>query len=461
MIRSPLAALIGAFALAGCAVGPDHFPPRNAEAPPSFLRAGEAQPAAPTSRWWQGLGDPLLSGLIEKGLRNAPAVAAAEARVRQARAGLRASRAALLPQLSNSATYIYADLPADAFGGTAGGHELFTLGFDARWEADLWGGKRRQVERAEAEAGAAEARLADVQVSLGAEIARGYVDLRAREASLALVDRHHALDRRLVAIAQVRLDGGTGTRQAVLDATARAERSEAERAMLAADIAGLRDMLAMLTGEAPGALDGLAPAAVPLPPAEVDVGDPAAMLARRPDIAAAERRLASATASVGVEQARRLPAISLMGLIGIGGSSAGDVLESSKLASIALPSLSWTFLDFGRTAAAVRGAKAGREAAQAEYRGAVLAALQDAEASLARFGAARIGYGRAAGASGSLKESARLQALRAKAGSGSDGEALEAERQAIAAEIAEVNARAGLTLAYIALTKSLGLGWSR
>ncbi len=455
------AALIGGLALAGCMAGPNHVPPKNAEAGAAFLRAGDAQAAAPAARWWDDLGDPLLSELVAKGLRNAPAVAAAEARVRQARAGLRASRAALLPQLSASALYIYADLPGDALGNTASGSDLFTLGFDAQWEADLWGGKRRAVQRANAEAAVAAAQLADSQVSLVAEIARSYIDLRAREASLALVERRLRLERRLADIAQSRQQGGTGTRQDYLAAASRAEQSEAERAVLAADIAGLRDMLAVLTGETPGALDGLAPAAVPLPPATVNVGDPAAMLKRRPDIMAAERRLAAATARIGVEEARRFPAISLFGLIGIGGGSADDMFESSRLASIAFPRISWNFLDFGRTAAAVRGAEAGRDAANAEYREAVLAALQDAEASLARYGAARIRFGRAAQIAGHAQESAGLQEVRAKGGSGSDGEALEAERQAIEAEIAEVNARAGLTLAYVALTKALGLGWAQ
>jgi outer membrane protein TolC len=148
-----------------------------------------------------------------------------------------------------------------------------------------------------------------------------------------------------------------------------------------------------------------------------------------------------------------------MGLIGIGGTSGGDLFDVSKLSTIALPRLSWNFLDFGRGAAAVRGAEAGRDAALADYRGQVLAALQDAEAALARYGAARTGLARAASGAGHLREIARLQALRGKAGTAQPAEALEAQHQAIAAQMAEASARADLTQGYIVLAKALGLGW--
>jgi outer membrane protein TolC len=189
------------------------------------------------------------------------------------------------------------------------------------------------------------------------------------------------------------------------------------------------------------------------------VGDPAAMLARRPDIRIAERQLAAATAKIGMERAKRFPTVSFMGLIGIGGTSGGDLFDVSKLSTIALPRLSWNFLDFGRGAAAVRSAEAGRDAALMEYRGRVFAALQDAEASLARYGAARIGLARAASGAGHAREIARLQALRSKAGTAPPSEALEAQHQAIESQMAEAAARADLTQGYVALAKALGLGW--
>ncbi|MCB2059529.1 MAG: efflux transporter outer membrane subunit [Novosphingobium sp.] len=452
-------ALTVPLALAACKAGPDYAPPELPATGDAFLRAGAADAAAPAARWWEEFGDPLLTDLVDKGLQGAPGIAEAEARLRQARAGLAASRASLFPVISTSATYVYADLPNDAFGTASSSNEFYSLGFDAQWELDLWGGQRRAIERARAQAAQAAAQLADAHVRLSAEIARNYTGLRAREASLALLDRRHGLETRLVDIARKRLKGGTGTRQELAQALQQAERSEAERAAVAAEVSALRDALAVLTGTTPGSLDGLEAAAIPLPPEEVAVGDPAAMLARRPDIMAAERRLAGATAGIGVQKARRFPSISLIGLIGIGGTSIGDAFDTDQSATLALPRLSWRFLDFGRTGAAVRGAQAERDAALADYQASVLGALQDVEASLARFGAARIAFARSKQTAGRAQEVAGLQQMRAKAGAAAPAEALIGEREAINARLAEANDRASLTLAYVALAKSLGLGW--
>lgn len=453
-----LSVLPTAIIVTGCAAGPDYAPPAI-EAGRAFHRANEAEAAAPAVRWWEGLGDPQLSAMVERGLRDAPTIAAAESRVRQARAGLAGSRTNLLPVINASALYVRGELPDEALGGSSGSISLFNLGFDAQWEADLWGGKRRAVERARAQAGEAAAQLADAQVSLSAEIARTYVELRAREAGIALLDRRDTVEVKLIGIARSRLTGGTGTRQDLATALEQSERTRSEQASASAEAAALRDTLAVLTGQAPGALDSLQAGAVPLPPEQVSVGDPAEMLARRPDVMAAERRLAAATAGIGVERARRFPTVSLLGLIGIGGNSAGDLLEGSQISAIGLPRLSWSFLDFGRTAAAVRGAEAGRDVGLAEYRGSVLHALQDAEGALIRFGAARVSFARVSQAAIHANERARLEAMRADAGALPQASALDVRRQALDIELAETHARGRLALAYVALAKSLGLGW--
>ncbi len=460
-----LLALTLAIALAACRAGPDYAPPpapaSKALISGAFLRGGDAVSTPAPARWWEGLGDAQLDALVAKGLAQAPGLAAAEARLRQARAGLAATRSGLLPSGGASLLYAHADLPDGAIGGASSGSniDLFNAGFDAQWEADIWGGKRRDIERADAEAEAAQARLADAQVALSAEIARSYVALRARQARLALLGERHAIEAKLDTIARQRLAGGTAPRQAVEAATAQVERSEAEQAGVAAEIAVLGDALAVLTGQAPGELGELPAGTIPLPPASVAIGDPAALLARRPDIRAAERQLAAASAKIGMEKAKRFPSVSFMGLIGIGGASAGDIFDASKLSTIALPRLSWNFLDFGRGAAAVRGAEAGRDAALGDYRAQVLSALQDAESALARYGAARVALARSASGADHAGEIARLQRLRGRAGTVPPSEALEAQRQAIDARLAETAARADLTQAYVALAKALGLGW--
>ena len=451
IIALPLAAT-----LAGCMAGPDYKPPAP-EAGSQFVRGGNTVPATPAARWWEALGDPQLSQLVEDGLANAPAIAIAQARLRQSRAGLAASRAALMPALAGTAMYVHADLPGNAFGSEP--TDFYSVGFDAQWEIDLWGGKRRAVEQRFAQAGAAAAGVADAQVSLSAEIVRSYVVLQARLESIALIQQRGQLEARRESLAAQRLAGGTGTRQELAIARQSRVRGESELTAALAEADVLRDALAMLVGKRPGALDGLTQTAVPLPPAEVTVADPAALLARRPDVMAAERQLAAATSAIGIAESMRFPSVSLMGLIGIGGSSAGNDSGGGELATAALPRLSWSFLDFGRIKAAVSGAEAARDAALAEYEASVLGALRDAEAALARFGAARTTYVGAGTIAAEGVEAARMQVMRADAGAIPQGEAIDARIGATDAQLAQVNDKAALTLAYVTLAKALGLGW--
>lgn len=463
MGRSQLSIALLALAAGACTAGPDYTPPQPVAGPAlksgKFVRAGDTEATAPLARWWEGLGDPVLTGLIDKGLRASPGLAAAEARVRQARADLARARADMLPSLAAGATYVRADLPDQALGNSSGMIDLVNVGFDARWEIDLWGGRRRGIERESAQAQAAAARLADAQVSLSAEIARTYVLLRMREASATLLERREASERRGAELTRQRVARGTLPAHAAAAALIKLRRTAGEQAATAAEIAVLRDSLAVLTGDAPGTLDQLASANIPLPPASVAIGDPAAMLARRPDVRAAERQLAAASAQIGVAEAARFPQISLLGLVGIGGTGLGELFDTSQVISAAVPRLSWNFFDAGRARASVQSAEAGRDAARADYDASVLAALQDAEASLTRFGAARSAFGQSAEVVRHAAAIARLQDQRAMAGTIARGDALEAEQQVIDAQMGEVEKRAGVTLAFVALVKSLGLGW--
>ena len=314
---------------------------------------------------------------------------------------------------------------------------------------------RKSAAQAEAMAAQGDA----VRASLAAEIGRVYVTLCARRTTLDLLRTRQALESRLVSHAEQRFAAGAAPRQPLELARSDLARTRAELAVATADSQTLQDMLAMLVGETPQGLAPMATASVPLPPAEVQIGDPAAMLQRRPDIRAAERQLAAVQAQVGVERARRFPSISFLGLLGFGGSGAGDVVDTSSLGTIAVPTLRWSFLDFGRAAAATRAARAGADAAMADYQQAVLAALQDAEAALSRYGGARTGYVEADAAAGNVATRATLDDQRAAAGALAQDQAIAAQRQALDAAITSVNARAEMTIAYIALSKSLGLGW--
>ncbi|MCW3796496.1 efflux transporter outer membrane subunit [Sphingomonas sp. BN140010] len=462
MTRLLLVSSAAALALAGCAAGPDYGLPRTpapiAAERGTFARANQGEVASePAARWWEALNDASLNALVAEGLSKAPSLKAAAARVRQARAALGEARTIGLPTAGASATAIGAHLPD---GGPIQNGVLYSLGADASWEVDLWGARRRGTEQETAQVGTAQARLADAQVTLSSDIARTYVALRANQTSQALLEQQAAIDAELVQLAAQRYRAGTTPAQTVGGARATAARTAGQLAQSNAERQVLLDKLALLTGSEPGSLDArLGPASVPLPPASVAVGDPTGLLRRRPDIRIAERQLASATAQVGIDVAKQFPKVSFMGLIGLGGSGPTDAFDPSNLTALALPRINWSFLDFGRNKARVRGSEAARDAAEAEYRQQVLAALQDAEASLTRFGSRRIELAQASTSSGHVGSVARLQAQRARAGTIAQADALEARRRQFDAELAEVEARSALTISYIDLSKALGLGW--
>ncbi|WP_225007329.1 MULTISPECIES: efflux transporter outer membrane subunit [Novosphingobium] len=465
-------ALTAGLLLSACTVGPDYKGPpevaANAAARSGFLRAdGVANPDAPAAQWWTALGDPVLDQLVADALKDSPNVAIANARIAQARAGLAANKTAVLPTFNVSGAAPYINVPGGLLStnGETGGRDsinAYNLGFDASWEVDLFGGTRRKIEAASARAEAADAGLADAQVTLSAEVARAYVALRARQQGLALLDRQAQIDDALVALAQARFTGGTAPEQPLNQMRAQRAQTEGDRAKARAETNVLLDQLAVLTGREPGALDATltAPAPIPLPPESVAVGDPARLLRSRPDVRMAERQLAAANADVGVQIANRFPKLSFLGLLGLGGSNIGDVFDPSKIIGLALPQLKWNLFDGGRAKAQISNAKGAKAEAEANYRARVLGALQDAEGSLTRFGGQRVAFAQSAIGAAQADRAAALQNQRAAAGTIGRSEALTAQRQALQAGLATVSARADLTNSFIAVEKALGLGWT-
>lgn len=468
--------------LAGCTLGPNYAgPPKalpDAPTPATFVRAdGTSVTAAPpVADWWKPLGDPLLDDLIARALASNTDVAAGEARLRQARAALGQERANAGPSVSASALYAHAHVPgldlgsSDTGSGGEGSGEggsgstdlnLYNLGFNASWEVDLFGGQRRAVEAARASLEGAEASLADVQVSLAANVAKSYLDLRDRQQRMALGQQSIAWQEEALVLTRQRLERGTATAMEVAQAEGQLASARAQIAPLAAERDAFLNALAVLTAQAPGTLDASLGAGgeIPLPPASVPVGDPARLIANRPDIRAAERQLAADTARIGQAEAARFPRLSFMGLIGIGGTRISDLSKLDDFTALAAPQLSWSFLDFGRSKAKVRQTEAVRDEAEARYRGAVLTALRDAEDSLARFREDRVTVAALARASEKAALTESLTAQRFQAGTATKVALLDARRSRSSAEQNLVSARAALTADYVAIQKALGLAW--
>jgi NodT family efflux transporter outer membrane factor (OMF) lipoprotein len=464
MMRAPLGLSLALLlpALGGCVLGPDFArPPPPAAMGPRFVRAAAIAPAptaAPQAApWWRDLHDPLLDELIARAMASSPTLDVAQARVRQARASTAAARASFAPVVGTGGAAGHIRVPAAVAGGEPKASSAYIAGFDALWEIDVFGGRRRELEAARAERAASEAGADDARLSLSAEVARRYVELCAAGQRLALARRSLADQERIVELTR-QLEGAGKVSRGEREATERnLEAARLAVASLASDMDGDMDALAVLTGEAPGALDAILTGAgdPPLPPAEVAVGDPAAMIARRPDVRAAEQRLRAANAQIGVAEAARMPKVSLAGVIGLAGAARGDIASMDNLFALAGPALQWTPVDFGRGRAAVDQAVAGRDEADAAYRAAVLAALQDAEGALSRYGEARTALAIQARATRSARDSAGLTDQTYRAGRSSALVALAAERDQLAAEDALVRTRAELTTRFVSLQKAL------
>ncbi|QDK35508.1 efflux transporter outer membrane subunit [Sphingomonas sp. IC081] len=482
----PLLAATLAATLSGCTVGPNYAgPPKAAPVEnTAFVRADAAavSTAPPVAEWWKTLGDPALDDLEAKALAGNADVAAAEARLRQAAASLGEERANRAPKASASAMYAHAHVPGldlgsssgnsgdgggsgDASGSGGGGGSsdlnLYNLGVNASWEVDLFGGQRRAIEAARASYEASDASLADVQVSLSAQVASTYLNLRDRQQRIALGEQSIALQEEALGLTRQRRGAGTATASEVSQAEGQLATTRARLAPLKADRDAYRNALAVLTGQEPGALDAALGTSgdIPLPPATVAVGDPAGLIAHRPDVRQAERTLAADTARIGQAEAARFPRLSFMGLIGIGGTKFGDLTNLDDFVGLAAPQLSWSFLDFGRNKAKVTKAEAVRDEAEARYRGAVLTALQDAEDSLARYREGRIQVAELARARDKAAEAETLAAQRFAAGTATRIALLNARSDRNSAEQNLVSARAQLTAGYVSIQKSLGLAW--
>jgi len=477
-------------ALAGCMVGPDYKGPppvaSDAVSAATFRRAQDATADPPPSRWWIALGDAELDQLVDAAFAASPDLEAATARLRQSRANLRKDRANLLPNTNASALYLHSKGLTGALTGSAAASgasasgagasasaaeaqsaadstlDLYDVGVDATWQLDLFGGKRRAVEGDKAATQAVQANLEDAQVSLAAEVAQDYVTLRDLQQRLALAQHNGEVEGRMLDLTKVLRQGGAATDLDVERLVNQVQSTQAQAVPLKAQIADQLDRLAILTGRAPGDLDQelAASAAVPLPPPVVAVGDPASLLRRRPDVRAAERTIKQKNAVIGQRTADLFPKVELLGNVGYSSSELASLFTPASFSYIAAPVLQWSPFDFGRTSAGIREAKGERAEAIANYRKAVLGALNDAETALALYGHQRESLISLIQVEQSADRASSLTALRVRGGTATTLDQLSAESTRVAAQTNVSQAKAQLTEDYIRLQKSLGLGWT-
>lgn len=373
--------------LTGCKVGPDYEKPADA-APAAWESsvAGNAAPAdeAALSRWWRGLGDDRLTGLVERALAQNLDLASATARLRQARGRSSLAGAALTPSIGANGNYTRSHDPADT-NPLSSNTGSWSTGLDATWELDFFGGKRRALEQADASAEAALDDSRGVRVSVAGEVALNYA-ARITAAKQARFARENlATSEELLRIVKVRRDAGAASELDVINAEA--DLSTTRAALPSYSIAETRaiNALALLLAVEPAAMrrefSAEAPdIAVALP--VVPAGLPSDLLRRRPDIRAAERRLHAATAGIGAAVADYFPKFNLTGTLGISGMTVGANSPSPGLAWSVGPSVSWNPFQGGAVSANVEVQKALRDDSTFAYRKAVLAALGEVETAL-------------------------------------------------------------------------------
>lgn len=455
-----LALVLILWLLPGCApVGPDYAEPAS-DLPASWQAGSDrgltAEPSRPEllASWWTLLGDPLLDELVQQAIAGNLDLQQATSRLAEARAQRDVSSAGLWPGVDFSGSVTRA---------RSGGADStrYSLGFDASWELDLFGGVRRSVEAAEAQLAASREDLRDVLVTLTAEVALNYVTLRTTQARLQIAKQSLADQEETYALTRARYLAGLSSELDLQQAGYLMSGTRAEIPALMTDLARTEHLLAVLLGRPPGSLDQRLAAMAPLPslPPSVAVGIPADILRRRPDIRRAERNLAAQTAQVGAAEAELYPSFTLGGTIGLDALSAGDLFNSASRSSSFGPRVKLPILDGGAIRANIRIQSARQEAALTAYQATILAALQEVEDSLtayAREQERNLALGDSVAAA---RQATSLAEIQFRAGLVNFTEVLIARRSLLSFEDQLAQSTGTMILNLIRLYKALGGGW--
>ncbi len=443
--------------LAACATRRPYTAPQVE--PAAMLNADAALTAqqAMDPRWWAQFDDPVLDALITQSLDANRDVRSAFSRVEQARAIFDDTKLDRFPEVPVSASYERRDQALPGLSDERRGVSAYRLGFDAFGEVDLFGRVRSAIQAASASAAAFQADLDDVRVVVVADVARNYFELRGLQQQLAVAERTLVNQQDTLRLTRVRRDAGIGEEQDVASAAARVAAIEADLPPLRAAISQRDHRLAVLVGERPGQLKAdLSPRAYPPLGKAIAIGEPGSLLTRRPDVRAAERRLASATGREGVAAADLYPRITVTGFLGFLAGRGSLFGSADSRAWSVTPALSWAGFDLGSARARLRGAEASTRESLSDYEQIVLLAIEEVENAL-------VGYREQQKRLVSLVEQARestraagIARVRYREGVADFLSLLDAERTQLQAENSVAEAEAGVFTSVIAVYKALG-----
>lgn len=451
--------------LSGCAVGPDYGIPAM-ELPATWnsnkTRSLERPPEL--ALWWTRLNDPILNEYIERAAAGNLTVASARTRVQEARATVSQETGTLLPSVDGSSSAMRSGMPsATAASAASTVSTQWKAGFDASWELDLFGGRKRSVEAARYGLDAANEDLRNTMLVLIGDVASNYADVRGAQARLALAYRTAGSLRQTASLTKAKADAGTATAADVARAQALLASTEAGIPSIEIARATAVHRLGVLLGQPPAALftalEKRRP--IPKPGRSVSVGIPADVLLSRPDVRLAERQLAQATARVGVAEAARYPSLRLTGDIASQALTIGDLASKSTISWAIGPALSIPIFRGGQLKAAVEASKARNDAAAVAYQAAVLSAMEDVENAIVALNQNRIRSAKLASAVSSYRTATDASRIQYETGSLDYLNLLDAQRAQYDAEAALIESQLAVTKAYIALNKALGGGWSQ
>ncbi len=456
--------------LSGCAVGPNYRAPQT-KAPAQWnesLAGGETNYAITTTEWWTNFNDSKLDSLVGRAVLSNLDLRIAQARMREARAQYGIASADLWPTVDGSSSYARqrqsqhqpvigaVPLSPDLFE-----NNVYKAGFDASWEIDVFGGKRRAKEAAGAQVSASEFGRRDVLITLLGDVARNYVDLRGYQGRLAIALENIEAQEKTLAITRDRFAKGLSSDLDVQQASTVLATTRAEVPTLESSIQTAMHRLEVLLGQQPGTLQAELTQASPIPaqPPVVPVGLPSELLLRRPDIRQAERQLAAATANIGAAKADLFPKFFLTGAAGFESVSASDWFTGgSKLWSVG-PTMQWRIFDAGRIRGNIKVQNARQEAALATYEKTVLTAFEEVENGLVLYAKEQVRRRSLQDAVVSSQKSLDTANKLYANGLTDFLRVLDAERSLYQSQDSLVQSDRTISANLISLYKSLGGGW--
>lgn len=454
------------FFLSGCAVGPDYRRP-DVNVPDSWHQSnldGISDSQAENIEWWKTFKDDKLNSLVERAVRANLDLRLALGRLREARALRSGALWDLGPVVNTTAAYTRQQRSANSQLFTAHSirNNLYDAGFDASWEIDIFGGKRRALEAATAGLAAAEEDRRDVLLSVLSEVARNYVDFRGYQQRLIVLRDNINAQSEILDLTLSRFEAGLSSQLDLSQAQAQLASTQSQLPTLETSAKQTAYQLAVLLGQEPTALLSELSQEVPVPstPPVVPVGLPSELLRRRPDIRRAERQLARATANIGVASAEFFPKFNLLGTAGYQSFNKNTLFAADSGYWSIGPQISWRLLDFGRVRAEINAANAQQEQALAVYEQTILTAFQDVENALTAYANERIRFDSLTEAVAANRDSLDLSRDLYSKGLADFITVLDSERSLYQTEDQLADSRRAITKNLVTLYKALGGGWT-